>query len=82
MKKNHDAWTDDDGRTAVDRRLAELSDAFERERPKAADFEAALRVGPFPSTRPMSQLDEFYRRKLGFAILNIGGQTIFEALLS
>jgi len=82
VKKNLDAWTDEDGRAAVERTLVELSEAFERERPQPGDLAATLGGQTVPSKRPSSQLDELYRRKLGFAILNIGGRTIFKTLFS
>jgi hypothetical protein len=82
VTKNLDAWTDEGGRAAVERKVVELSEAFERERPRAGDLAAILRDQAVPSRSPSSQLDELYRRKLGFAVLNIGGQTIFKTLFS
>ena len=67
VKNNLDAWTSEEGRDAVNRKVAELLAAFRTESAEAS---------------PPPQLDEMYRRKLGFAILNAGGTTIFKTLFS
>jgi hypothetical protein len=80
VKKNLDAWTDEDGRATVARKIDELSRAYEGERLSASDLAAML--FPAGSTGAPPQLDELYRRKLGYAILNAGGRTIFKTLFS
>jgi hypothetical protein len=73
VQNNLEAWPDEDGRTTVDAKIAELREAFERERARSATSAQAAET---------LQLDEMYRRKLGYAVLNAGGQTIFKTLFS
>jgi hypothetical protein len=67
VQSNLDAWTDEDSRAKLEQKITELINAFEQ-------------VKASSSAPP--QLDEIYRLKLGYAILNAGGPTIFKTLFS